>query len=154
MELSDDALSLWGKKSNQDGDERWLPLVAHMVDTMNVGHWLYNTWLSDGQRSFLTTRICDAEMSKLVMFLCYIHDLGKATPAFQTKESYNHDYQLDEELLNRLARRSFKGLDDLRLQNRGKSPHARAGEAILEKAGLNETVAAIIGGHHGKPQSG
>ena len=91
MKLSEKALSLWGKKSNQDGDERWLPLVAHLVDTMNVGHWLYNSWLSEGQRSMLTTRICDAEMSKLVLFLCYIHDLGKATPAFQTKGSYNHD---------------------------------------------------------------
>ena len=154
MKLSEKALSLWGKKSNQDGDERWLPLVAHLVDTMNVGHWLYNSWLSEGQRSMLTTRICDAEMSKLVLFLCYIHDLGKATPAFQTKGSYNHDYQLDEELINRLVSHSFKGLDDLNLQSRSKSPHARAGEAILERAGLNETIAAIVGGHHGKPQNG
>ena len=154
MKLSKEALSLWGKKSNQDGDEHWLPLVAHMVDTMNVGHWLYNSWLSEGQRSMLTTRICDAEMSKLVSFLCYIHDLGKATPAFQTKESYNHDHQLDEELIHRLVSHSFKKLNDLSLPSRSKSPHARAGEAILERAGLNETIAAIVGGHHGKPQNG
>lgn len=134
MKLSKEALSLWGKKSNQDGDEHWLPLVAHLVDTMNVGHWLYNSWLSEGQRSMLTARICDAEMSKLVSFLCYIHDLGKATPAFQTKESYNHDHQLDEELIHRLVSHSFKKLNDLSLPSRSKSPHARAGEAILERA--------------------
>lgn len=154
MKLSKKTLLLWGKKSNQDGSEQWLPLVAHLIDTMNVGCWLYKSWLSEGQRSLLTTRLSDEEVSKLVRFICYIHDLGKATPAFQTKESYNHDEQLDEELMNRLASHSFKGLNDLHLQSRGKSPHARAGEAILENAGLNETVAAIIGGHHGKPQSG
>ena len=42
----------------------------------------------------------------------------------------------------------------MNLQSRSKSPHARAGEAILERAGLNETIAAIVGGHHGKPQNG
>lgn len=170
MELSDDALALWGKKSNRDGDPRWLPLVAHLVDTKNVGYWLYTHWLSDGDRNFLTQRIAsemvkaglspvkaqeqaEREMGKLIKFLCYIHDIGKATPAFQVKRSYNHDDQLDEILVDRLMHHSFKGLADATLSSPAKSPHARAGEAILQDAGLNETVAAIIGGHHGKPQS-
>lgn len=170
MELSDAAQALWGKKSNRDGDARWLPLVAHLIDTKNVGFWLYSNWLSDGDRNFLTQRIAsemvnaglspmeaqdqaETEIAKLVKFLCYIHDIGKATPAFQKKKSYNHDDQLDEELVDQLMRHSFKGLADATLSSASKSPHARAGEAILQRAGLNETIAAIIGGHHGKPQT-
>lgn len=155
--LSQQALALWGKKKiDKNGVPLWLPLIVHMIDTKNVGNWLYNHWLSDGQKRFLTRRLSEDEVTKLVKFICYIHDIGKATPAFQTrtKSFINSEYQfLDEYLIKRLEKCSFAGLSDLQLQSPGKSNHTRAGEAILEEAGLNETVAAIIGGHHGKPQN-
>ena len=155
--LSQQALALWGKKKiDKNGVPLWLPLIVHMIDTKNVGNWLYNHWLSDGQKRFLTRRLSEDEVTKLVKFICYIHDIGKATPAFQTrtKSFINSEYQfLDEYLIKRLEKCSFAGLSDLQLQSPGKSNHTRAGEAVLEEAGLNETVAAIIGGHHGKPQN-
>lgn len=154
--LSPQATALWGKKKiDKNGVPLWLPLIVHMIDTKNVGTWLYNCWLCDGQKSLLTRRLSEDEVIKLVQFICYIHDIGKAIPAFQIKKSYDDEHRaLDNYLINRLVRKSFTGLNDLLLNSAGKSKHACAGEAILEKAGLNETVAALVGGHHGKPQSG
>lgn len=156
VRLSPQATALWGKKKvNEMGVGLWLPLIVHMIDTKNVGKWLYNCWLCDGQKSLLTRRLGEDEVIKLVQFICYIHDIGKAIPAFQIKKSFKDRYwNLDSFLIHRLVAKSFIGLDDLLLNSPGKSKHACAGEAILEDAGLNETVAAIIGGYHGKPQSG
>lgn len=152
--LSKRALSLWGKKNINDNNEKqWLPLIVHLVDTKNVIGWLYNHWLDDGQRAILSQGFDnDKDIQNLVEFLGYIHDIGKATPAFQTKESFVHNEDLDQELLEKLIRNGFTGLDDLNLQEPRKSLHAVAGETILENAGLCESVGAIIGGHHGKPQ--
>ena len=151
--LSRYAKNLWGKKATQDKTELWLPLIAHMIDTKNVINWLYNHWLNQGQRNLFLQNMSDIDVQKLVRFLGYIHDIGKATPAFQTKESYNHDRDLDYDLLEHLLRNGFTNLDQLHLANARRTPHALAGEAILEREGLNTSVGAIIGGHHGKPQN-
>ena len=152
--LSKQVLSLWGKKNiNNNNEKQWLPLIAHLVDTKNVIGWLYNHWLDDGQREILNQDFDDnEEVQNLVEFLGYIHDIGKATPAFQTKKSFVRNEDLDQELLEKLIRNGFNGLDELNLQEPRKSLHAVAGETILENAGLCESVGAIIGGHHGKPQ--
>lgn len=154
--LSQQATALWGKKKiDENGIPLWLPLIVHMIDTKNVGNWLYNWWLSDGQKKLLTQRLSEDNVIKLVQFICYTHDIGKATPAFQIKKSFKDAYQnLDSFLIHQLVNKSFVSLDDLLLNSPGKSRHACAGEAILEDAGLNETVAAVIGGHHGKTQRG
>ena len=96
--LSKQALSLWAKKENREGQELWLPLVAHLVDTKNVISWLYSHWLNDSQRQLLQQDLTASEIEQLVKFVGYFHDIGKATPAFQTKPSYNRDYALDDEL--------------------------------------------------------
>lgn len=46
----------------------------------------------------------------------------------------------------------FEGLDNSKINSSKETPHALAGEVILENNGLNESIGAIIGGHHGKPQ--
>lgn len=150
--LSKQTLSLWGKKTTENDENLWLPLIVHMIDTKNVINWLYNHWLGEGQRDFLATDLAPEQMQQLVNFLGYIHDIGKATPAFQLKQSYNHNEDLDQSLIEKLLRNGFDKLDELDLQNIRQTPHALAGEAILENLGLNETIGAIIGGHHGKPQ--
>ena len=149
--LSNQAKSLWAKKENRDGQELWLPLVAHLIDTQNVIHWLYNNWLDDSQRSLLRHNNSDDDTQKLVQFIGFFHDIGKATPAFQTKPSYNRDPQLDDELMENLLRNGFIHLDDYDPSSRSRSPHATAGETMLEAFGLNDSVGAIIGAHHGKP---
>lgn len=145
--------SLWAKKTVVDGDERWLPLFAHLIDTKNTINWLYNHWLSDHQKELLLINGDEERTQNLVKFLGFIHDIGKATPAFQTKKSYANSQSLDEDIIDKLLSGGFEQIDTVSLQNTKESPHTRAGEAILESYGLDKSIAAIIGGHHGKPES-
>ncbi|WP_407887797.1 CRISPR-associated helicase Cas3' [Levilactobacillus sp. N40-8-2] len=151
MELSKQASSLWAKKRSEDGKQEWLPLIAHLVDTQNVINYLYNQWLSPGQRTLLQGALTETETQHLVKFIGFAHDEGKGTAAFQAKESYNRDASLDEYLSSRLARSGFNDFESLHLASARESPHALAGEAILEGFGVPASIGAIIGGHHGKP---
>lgn len=150
--LSIQAQSLWGKKTVENGQELWLPLLQHLIDTKNVINWLFYHWLSEGERQTLYADLPEQKLQPLVKFLGFIHDFGKATPAFQLKTSYGHNEHLDYELISKLVRHGFLCLDECALSNQSKSPHSVAGEALLEKYGVNNSVGAIIGGHHGKPQ--
>ncbi|APU46539.1 CRISPR-associated helicase/endonuclease Cas3 [Limosilactobacillus fermentum] len=152
-ELSKQVKALWGKKSNVDGQELWQPLVVHLLDTKNVINWLYSHWLTDGQRKVIQGNLSEEAGQQLTEFLGVVHDLGKATPVFQTKKSYNGDQDLDDQLMERLIQAGFDHLGELILASPRESPHALAGEALLEQFGIDKTVGAIIGGHHGKPQS-
>lgn len=147
--LSKAAKSLWGKKAIKNGQELWLPLIAHLIDTKNVINWLYNHWLSDKEQLIIESSLPNQNIHALVKFLGCVHDYGKCIPAFQGKPSYQRSKVLDQDLLERLLR---QGLSSIKLVSMEKSPHAVAGEALLERAGLNESVGAIIGGHHGMPQ--
>ena len=74
-------LSLWGKK---DDNNHWLPLLAHLTDTKNVIEYLYDNYLSSNQRELI-------EIDKdLVGYLGFVHDIGKATPAFQNPEELSN----------------------------------------------------------------
>ncbi|MGJ3775134.1 CRISPR-associated helicase Cas3' [Limosilactobacillus fermentum] len=152
-ELSKQVKALWGKKSNVDGQELWQPLVVHLLDTKNVINWLYGHWLTDGQRKAVQGDLSEEAGQQLAGFLGAVHDLGKATPVFQIKKSYNGDQDLDDQLMEHLIQVGFDQLGDLILASPRESPHALAGEALLERFGIDQTVGAIIGGHHGKPQS-
>ncbi|MDY4003580.1 MAG: CRISPR-associated helicase Cas3' [Ligilactobacillus saerimneri] len=148
--------TLWAKKRNDNGRELWLPLLVHLIDTQNVINYLYLHWLNDGQRTFLRQGFDtddDAVVQRLIKFIGFIHDIGKATPAFQTKKSYrfNPAPELDQELIERLIQSGFTDLDQVYLAEPNKSPHTVAGEALLAYWGVPETISAIIGGHHGKP---
>lgn len=142
---------LWAKKKTEEGNQLWLPLITHLIDTQNVINWLFNHWISDGQHQLIENGHSDEEFQKLIKFIGFFHDIGKATPAFQIKPSYNGDRSIDYEIIERLVRSGFTELDDLSLMSPSKSPHAEAGEAILENFGVPVSVGAIIGGHHGKP---
>lgn len=150
--LSNDVLALWGKKDNTPNGNQWLPLVTHLVDTKNVINFLFNHWLSNGQREILYQTLSKEKTLKLVKFLGIVHDIGKATPAFQTEQTFNKNEDLDNAVLEKLLRNGFDQIDEAILPSPHASHHSTAGETILEKNGLNEDVGAIIGGHHGKPQ--
>lgn len=150
--LSPQAQALWGKKSIENGQELWLPLIQHLLDTKNVIHWLFYNWLSEGERRTMYQDLPDEELQPLVNFLGFMHDFGKATPVFQLKKSYINSDDLDHELIEKLVLHGFKDLDECHLSNPGKTPHPVAGEALLESYGVNQSIGAIIGGHHGVPQ--
>ncbi|AVK64112.1 CRISPR-associated helicase/endonuclease Cas3 [Lactobacillus sp. CBA3606] len=153
MKPSKQAGALWAKKQSKDGQQAWLPLIVHLIDTKNTINWLFNHWLSASQRQLLQGTLSEAEAQQLVELVGFIHDIGKATPAFQTKQSYDRDDELDDQLKAQLAYSGFLDLDKLCLASPNKSLHARAGEVIVDELGLPTAIGAVIGGHHGKPES-
>lgn len=153
MPLNSQITALWAKKATYDRHEYWLPLITHLQDTSNVIVWLYQHRLSPAQKHLIQGTLSETTNTKLIKLLGFFHDFGKATPTFQVKKSYQNDKKLDQNILNRLLSNDFTDLEAFNnsLPIRQKSPHALAGEALLEKAGLNTSIGAIIGGHHGKP---
>lgn len=154
MSLSPAAKDLWAKKEvNSHGRELWLPLITHLIDTAHTMSWLYAHWLNSSQRQLIQDDLSDQQVHQILRVLGFFHDFGKATPAFQTKDSYGGHDTIDENLLKRLINAGFTNIDALRqqLSDPQASSHPKAGEALLESYGLNQTLGAIIGAHHGQP---
>jgi CRISPR-associated endonuclease/helicase Cas3 len=146
--------SLWAKKSTQSGEPKWLPLMTHLQDTMNVAEFLWNHWLSSGQREGIVSQIQNGNevlAERLIMFLAGVHDIGKATPAFQTQRGFVNSEDLEEELIDKLELAGFSDISDYDVRFGHFTHHALAGEVITRKLGVNEGIASIVGAHHGKP---
>jgi len=153
-EISEEAKVLWAKKNDQNGIFSWLPLIVHLQDTMNVAVFLWNHWISEGQRNDIVSQMEDGDeelAEDLVQFLGGIHDIGKATPAFQTQKGFSSSGDLDQELLEKLERAGFCGITDFNSKFSHYSHHSLAGAWILRGFGVREDVASIIDAHHGKP---
>lgn len=151
--------SLWAKKSDTNGNLMWLPLSVHLSDTMNVASWLWNHWVCEGQRRNIISDMENGseELAEAtIAFLAAIHDLGKATPAFQTQKGYSSSEDLDQQLLERLERYGFTGICEIaerfqKLHAQTQTTHAIAGEVILHRMGVLDDISSIIGAHHGMP---
>lgn len=146
----------WAKKDDNNGRYLWLPLTVHLEDTMNVSRWLFENWLSESQRKLCVHGLKNAGNNvetacNLAAFLGAIHDIGKATPAFQTKKGFNNSRILDHNLLHKLEKAGFSGISDVEFPEAAYSMHALAGEVILKNFGARDDIGSIVGGHHGKP---
>ncbi|KFN89074.1 CRISPR-associated endonuclease Cas3'' [Tetragenococcus muriaticus] len=131
-----------------------MPLSQHLEDTYRVSERLWELWLNKGQRKLVIDSLSsptEERAKQLVQFLAAVHDMAKATPAFQIKKGFANSADLDIQLLERLERSGFNGITKLKLPSPNKSPHALAGETLLSWYGVNEDVHSIISGHHGKP---
>lgn len=144
----------WAKKQDDHGKLKWLPLSQHLQDTWMVGNLLWEHWLSEGQKKAISESLdsCEVDLAKRVfLFLAAIHDIGKITPAFQLKKGWQQSADLDAQLIDRLEFHGFEGLHQQMLASPEKTPHALAGQCILQELGVKSDIASIIGGHHGKP---
>lgn len=76
---------LWAKTSRDPTLTH--PLVCHMIDVAQVAQALWNTVLTDDIRTRFTTALgLDVEKTgRLLAFWVGLHDLGKASPAFQSQ---------------------------------------------------------------------
>ncbi|MFM9413560.1 CRISPR-associated helicase Cas3' [Peptococcus simiae] len=146
--------ALWAKKNDTNGAFSWLSLPQHLKDTEGVAGLLWTHWLSPGQRLYLARALSDPSEEaayRLIRFLGAVHDLGKATPSFQILQGFQYSPDLDRALLEKLEQVGFSGISSLDLPSRSRTPHALAGQVLLDCFGLKEDLACIVGAHHGQP---
>lgn len=74
---------LWGKS---DAGGRPNLLLQHLFDTMAVAELIWDRFLAPVTRRGLDDVAAFGEGRRLYIWLCGLHDIGKATPAFQAKD--------------------------------------------------------------------
>lgn len=115
---------------------------------------LWEHWLSEGQKQIIRTLLPgsdDEKGKRLAQFLAATHDLGKVTPAFQTKRGFANTADLDFLLVEKLERDGFHGVSTTQLANISSTPHALASQYLLSVHGVGDDIASIVGAHHGRP---
>jgi CRISPR-associated endonuclease/helicase Cas3 len=142
---------LWAKKS-RGGGMQWLPLQVHLSDTAETAKLLWDRHITDGVKKRVAEACqCDESAARaLCIFTAAVHDLGKATPAFQKKETYPKNRDLDERICERLR---FMGYEWPPMKDPSATPHALASQVLLENMEYAKHIAVIVGAHHGKPSN-
>jgi len=139
---------LWAK-SDRESSEGWLPLYQHMADSAEIARFLWRDWLAQSIRDQILSHVgSDKYAEALVVWLAASHDLGKATPRFQS---------LNAPLAEKV-RACGLTLPDTRLS--GPPYHAIMSQEILSarlqeswgwSSSAAQTYAIVPGGHHGVP---
>lgn len=121
----------------------WLPLWIHHIDTYNVMQYLLDEFVSDSIT--ISCALDRTILKKTALFLSLVHDIGKATVGFQYKIAFNvpQRAQLLKHYLDIPDRMDMTEIRNI--------PHAYAGESILIFNGCPESIAAVVGSHHGVP---
>lgn len=134
---------LWGK-SDADGVPN--ALVQHLLDTAAVGEIIWDRYLAPGVRSRLD-ECWGGSGRALFALICGLHDVGKASPAFQAK---------DEALAARV-RAAGLGCQSMRPAEQRSWHHTLAGAVVVRRvlgaAGWGRDAVGwvwpLIAGHHG-----
>lgn len=154
--LSRQARSIWAK-SDRESEENWLPLYVHLCDSAAVAQRLWDNWLPRSTRRIIGVAVGDDALAgRMVRFLAGIHDLGKATPAFQKQPRWGNSRGGSEDLSYLPRKAGLPIRPDL--EKRGPA-HPAAGEILLEKYLIEEkgwkkpvarSYAGVLGAHHGR----
>nr|AHZ55799.1 Cas3 protein I-E [Salinispora tropica] len=144
---------IWGKSNHLPMP---YPLLWHLIDTAAVVGALWDRYLAPNQRRVIVERLATDETHAraLIMFWAGLHDVGKATPAFQKKSEVAFSALRDSGSYEEAA-----GDGSLR--------HDTAGQLVLpdllapmgypqlsRRASdrLGYRIAQVVGGHHGRFQ--
>ena len=147
--LKDNPYFLWAKLPGKDHNSRsFHPLICHMLDVAVVAREMWRAVLPEAARQKLAAALMlspDAAQ-RWITYLAALHDLGKASPAFQMRKEAQHLLRLYQ---------AFGSPPNIEASE---CPHGRvtAGELpeILTSAfGMQkitaDRLAVVIGGHHG-----
>lgn len=142
---------LWAKTSRDPATPTgWHPLLAHSLDTLAVATW----WMEHHAPRTVLDRMAAGlgwsveQMQALLPPVIALHDIGKATPAFQAK------WDPARSLL------AAGGLGQLPKPPPGLRPHGPAGFPMLQQIFMTrfrwdervaEPVARAVASHHGLP---
>ena len=121
----------------------WLPLWIHHTDTYNVMRYLLNEFVSDSLT--VSCALDRSTLRKTALFLSLVHDIGKSTVGFQYKIAFSAPERAGS-LMHYLDIPDRMDMTEIR-----ETPHAYAGETILIYNGCPESIAAVVGSHHGVP---
>lgn len=130
-------------KSDKDDDSIYLPLWLHTADTAGIAEFLAQYWLSDSVKEFIEEKdgLDSQKFVQLTVFLALVHDIGKSAAFFQrliaNKVPDYRDLAIDTG--------DFDAVDTSRTR------HNKASDYILTLFGVPDSLAALAGGHHGKP---
>ncbi len=151
---SEAMFACWGKLASADESSSYHPLLCHMVDVAMVTREMWHYSLSPSQRGGLSIALGlghDQDSAGLwCAFLAGLHDLGKASPAFQL--------QVERVRTKVEQRLRDNGLTVSSLRTSKYTPHgvitAATLPCILTTAfGMGSHIAnrigTVIGGHHG-----
>lgn len=139
--------SLFWAKSNAGGVPH--SLVGHLRDTAAVGELLWDRFLAPKVHRQLNDAAGGARGRDLLVALCALHDVGKATPAFQIKLGG------DSPVLEQLRRRGL-ALPLAPAHSMAHWPHPKASvviaRALAHRHGVTgcEWVYSMLEGHHGR----
>ncbi|WP_456032221.1 CRISPR-associated helicase Cas3' [Ruminococcus sp.] len=143
MNFTEQTLYSLMAKTGENSSE-WLPLLQHLQDTADIMSCLCDEFLSP---SF--AKACGLEQEKfrkLAVFLAAVHDIGKAIVVFQ--------YKIGDKLPDRKSALEASGINfdvSYDKEKAKQTPHALAGEEILNLLGCPKCVSAVVGSHHGVP---
>ncbi|WP_163196485.1 CRISPR-associated endonuclease Cas3'' [Bifidobacterium platyrrhinorum] len=162
VSLSRRARMLWGKTDRFDGS-RWLPLYVHMADSIGMAARLWDHWIPDSTKAMFVRSIGDEILAhRVYLLLAGAHDIGKATPVFQSKP-IRFDISADGTPASLAWLPERAGLPIRDFSNPSQPSHPIAGQAILERhltttygwpLGVARSYASVVGGHHGTPPDG
>lgn len=122
-----------------------LPFWMHSLDTANILKKLAYRWIPHSIFNSISG-LTETEIYRLVSFLGMVHDIGKLTAVFQAKICGSVEGQ------RVLYAKENINIPD-KFINASRSPHSIAGEAILLSLDCPVGIAAVVGAHHGKPES-
>ena len=141
---------LWAKFSKGD-ETNWHPLIWHMLDSAAVTQLLWEGCLSLSYKSSMASmfELSIEEMGNLLSFWVALHDIGKAGPEFQKKNSQSRAYLEQIGFSFPVSKFKVTGF------------HATATTLILRRIWASDqseemprkfrnNLAIILGGHHGE----
>lgn len=82
-----EAWSLWAKTGRGELSHLWESLPVHLCDTAEIARLVWREWLPIAVKRYIcaTTTLAPNDVETLIVWLAFVHDIGKATPAFQCK---------------------------------------------------------------------
>jgi CRISPR-associated endonuclease/helicase Cas3 len=134
-------LKLWAKKSDNSADR--YPLLFHMLDTAAVCEEIWGKCLQKSAQQFMAKELAVSSESarQWVSFLAGSHDIGKASPGFQSKSD------TAKQELKKIGF-DFEDVKDI--------PHGTVSACVLPELfqgklspQLAKKLAVVLGGHHG-----
>jgi CRISPR-associated endonuclease/helicase Cas3 len=143
---------LWAKwPRSKEQQRKYHPVICHLIDVASVTRLMWSRALTPAQRARIADGLNhdDSEAAGWLAFWAGLHDLGKASPAFQTQLADKPDGLL---IAGWLAQA------DLNTRGARWAPHGGLSLLLMEdilprvfghSEALAERVAAIVGAHHG-----